>query len=217
MHFNADASNTEFLFRIVRSVNQLSIHGAVSSWCEEFGRAPYRKEDASDKSASNENDKILKSVNSQEVKSLAHTPRKQQASGKRWRESLQKFESLAQTMQDTKVCELASFWHRETILDVDDSFWSIHSIMPRIWASSSRPKIQSERSDSRCYSPLPSPLSPCVCVILSLFEGYSPPLCVLFSPLFECYSPFFLYYFLPFFSDPCERARRNESTLGLPR
>ena len=36
-HFNADASNTELLFRIIHSVNQLSIHGAVSNWCEQFG------------------------------------------------------------------------------------------------------------------------------------------------------------------------------------
>ena len=36
-HFNADASNTELLFRIVHSVNRLTIYGAVSSWCEHFG------------------------------------------------------------------------------------------------------------------------------------------------------------------------------------
>ena len=37
LHFNADASNTELLFRIIHSVNQLSIYGAVSNWCEQFG------------------------------------------------------------------------------------------------------------------------------------------------------------------------------------
>ena len=37
IHFNADASNTELLFRIIHSVNQLSIYGAVSNWCEQFG------------------------------------------------------------------------------------------------------------------------------------------------------------------------------------
>ena len=36
-HFNADASNTELLFRIIHSVIHLSIYGAVSSWCEQFG------------------------------------------------------------------------------------------------------------------------------------------------------------------------------------
>ena len=37
IHFNADASNTELSFRIIHSVNQLSIYGAVSNWCEQFG------------------------------------------------------------------------------------------------------------------------------------------------------------------------------------
>ena len=37
IRFNADASNTELLFRIMHSVNQLSIYGAVSNWCEHFG------------------------------------------------------------------------------------------------------------------------------------------------------------------------------------
>ena len=43
IHFNADASNTELLFRIIRSVNQLSIYGAVSKWCEQFGRTEEEK------------------------------------------------------------------------------------------------------------------------------------------------------------------------------
>ena len=34
---NADTSNTELFFRIIHSANQLSIHGVVSKWCEEFG------------------------------------------------------------------------------------------------------------------------------------------------------------------------------------
>ena len=37
IHFNADASQTELLFRIIHSVNQLSINGAVSNWFEQFG------------------------------------------------------------------------------------------------------------------------------------------------------------------------------------
>ena len=36
IHFTADASNTELLFRTIHSANQLSIYGAVASWCEEF-------------------------------------------------------------------------------------------------------------------------------------------------------------------------------------
>ena len=37
IHFNADASNTKLLFRIIHSVNQHSIYGAVSNWCAQFG------------------------------------------------------------------------------------------------------------------------------------------------------------------------------------
>ena len=68
IHFNADVSSAEFLLRI-HSANQLSIDGAVSSWCEEFGGTPHEKEDNSDKSASNQNEKFLKCVNSPEVNS----------------------------------------------------------------------------------------------------------------------------------------------------
>ena len=42
--FNADASNTELLFRIIHSVNQLSICGAVTNWCEQFGLTDEEKE-----------------------------------------------------------------------------------------------------------------------------------------------------------------------------
>ena len=37
IHFSADASNTEFSYRIIHSANQLSIHGAVAGWCEDVG------------------------------------------------------------------------------------------------------------------------------------------------------------------------------------
>ena len=35
--FDGATSNTELLFRIIHSVNQLSIYGAVANWCEQFG------------------------------------------------------------------------------------------------------------------------------------------------------------------------------------
>ena len=43
IHFNADASNAELLFRAIHSAKQLSVYGAVSSWCEEFGQRPKRE------------------------------------------------------------------------------------------------------------------------------------------------------------------------------
>ena len=60
----------ELLSRSIHAANQLSIHGAVSNWCEEFGRTPCEKEDTSDKCATKENEEILKMVNPQEVNSL---------------------------------------------------------------------------------------------------------------------------------------------------
>ena len=45
IHFNADASNTELLFRIIHCVKQLRIYGTVSNWCEQFGlRADERRD-----------------------------------------------------------------------------------------------------------------------------------------------------------------------------
>ena len=44
IHFNAGASNTELFFRIIHSVNQLSIYGAVSSWCEQIGLTEEERE-----------------------------------------------------------------------------------------------------------------------------------------------------------------------------
>ena len=36
IHFNAELSNTELLFRTINSANQLSIYGAVADWCEDL-------------------------------------------------------------------------------------------------------------------------------------------------------------------------------------
>ena len=44
IHVNSDSSNTELLFRIIHSANQLSIYGAVSDWCEECGQEPNETE-----------------------------------------------------------------------------------------------------------------------------------------------------------------------------
>ena len=63
-------------FRIAHSVNQLSINGAVSSWCEQFGLTEEEKEQerpfGREESVTHG---ILSSVNSQEVKLLVPSPR----------------------------------------------------------------------------------------------------------------------------------------------
>ena len=43
IHFNGIDSNTELLFRIIQSVNQLSIYGAVADPCEELSKDSGRK------------------------------------------------------------------------------------------------------------------------------------------------------------------------------
>ena len=117
--------------------------------CGCFGHRTFIPNHTSDKSASNQNEKVLKSVNPQEVNSLVQTLRKQPTSGNRLRAS--NFESLSKTVQFTKVSDLASFWHRveagmshKTKPDEDDGSGFPIPVRP-----TSRPKIQSVHSDSR--------------------------------------------------------------------
>ena len=75
MHFNADSSNTELLFRSIHSGNQLSICGVLSSWCEEYGLRPSEREMTSERFVAGENEQLLMNVKPQEVKLLVQTPR----------------------------------------------------------------------------------------------------------------------------------------------
>ena len=130
IHFNADASNTELLFRTIHSANQLSIHGAVARWCEEFGLKPNERELTSERFTTKEIEQILKELKPQEVNSLVHSPRNDDpASGNRLRECIQSFETLEKEIQFARVCENATFFHRvsvgmcnKTVADVDDGF-----------------------------------------------------------------------------------------------
>ena len=73
IHFNAVASNTELLFQIIHSVNQLSVYGAVSTWCEQFGLAEEEKVQEKQKEFVTKG--ALTSVKSQEVKLLVSPPK----------------------------------------------------------------------------------------------------------------------------------------------
>ena len=67
IHFNADSSNTELFFRTIHTPNQLSINGAVSSWCAGFAqRTQSQKESTSKKFVARENEQPLKNVKLQE-------------------------------------------------------------------------------------------------------------------------------------------------------
>ena len=128
IHFNADASNTELLFRIIHSVNQLSIYGAVSNWCEQFGLTERRKG-----TRKTERIRDQRCINMCEItgSKTIGIPSKQ-VSGSGLRENTQDFESLTETIRFTRVCELASFRRRvsagmnyKTRPDEDDGFGQI--------------------------------------------------------------------------------------------
>ena len=71
IHFNADASNTELLFRIIHSENQLSIYEAITNWCEQFRMTEEERE----KKKESVTKGVLSSVNSYEVKLLVSPPK----------------------------------------------------------------------------------------------------------------------------------------------
>ena len=126
IHFNADASNTELTFRNIHSVSQLSIHGAVANWCEQFGLT--EKEAGKERQKESVIKGVLTSVKSQEVKLLVSRPKR--VSGSSLREKITT--SSRWHRQFTRVCELALFRHRvspgmnyKTRLDEDDSFGQI--------------------------------------------------------------------------------------------
>ena len=117
IHFNADASNKELLFRIIRSVNQLSIHGAVPNWCEQFGLTMDEKgQEKILARGESVNKEKLNSVNSQGVNFLVSSPRTESVSGNRLRENNQNFESLVKT----ESRRFANSHRYKTIPDADD-------------------------------------------------------------------------------------------------
>ena len=109
IHFNADASNTELLFRIIHSVCKSAQYLRSSfELCEQFGlteeekvqERPLGKKESVSKG-------VLIREKSQEVNLLVSSPRL--ASGSSLRENIQDFESLSETIRFTRVCEDAIF------------------------------------------------------------------------------------------------------------
>ena len=43
IHFNAESTNSELLFRIIFSANQLSVYGAVANWCYQCGSREFEE------------------------------------------------------------------------------------------------------------------------------------------------------------------------------
>ena len=130
-HFNAHSSNTECLFRTIHSANQLSICGAVSSWCEEFAqRTLHTKKSGRWKSSWQKNmSSFWKCDAARSGFFGANSMEGQWGIWNQIARTTSEMETLEKEVQFTKVCEDASFWRRvsigmsyKTVPDVDDGF-----------------------------------------------------------------------------------------------
>ena len=131
IHFTGESPNAELLFRTIHSANQLSIFGAVASWCENLAQLiPGQTYVFTEKYVAKANDQSSQKLEPQEVDSLVQTPRRNDdAAGNRLRVYLQRFEEWATEVQLTKACESAGFMrrvsigmHYKTTHDVNDCF-----------------------------------------------------------------------------------------------
>ena len=64
--------NTELLFQTVRSVNQLSVYGAVANWCYQFGST----EDEKGRASTTVDNKMLTKLKPEEVQLLVSSSEK---------------------------------------------------------------------------------------------------------------------------------------------
>ena len=99
IHFNGDSMNTELLFQTFESVNQRSVHGAVTDWCYQFGSTEEEKGWAS----TSVDNKILTKLKPQEEQLLVSPPIR--AIGNRMQERVLGFDELAGKIQLTQSCE----------------------------------------------------------------------------------------------------------------
>ena len=112
IHFTAETSKIELLFRIINSANQLSVYGAVSSWSGQPG--PNETEPISEKFVTSEksvNAETLKSVNSNEISSLVDSAKSMYASRNRAWDDLQDIILVQEPSWVTGICEIAGFWN----------------------------------------------------------------------------------------------------------
>ena len=117
IHFNAEVSSADLFFRTIHSANQLSIYGAVVSWCETLALLmPGQTHVSMEKSVAKTNDQLSQTLEPQEVDSLVQVPRRNdQAAGNRLRICRQRLEELSNEIQITKACESAGFMWRASI------------------------------------------------------------------------------------------------------
>ena len=96
--FNGDFTNTELLFHTVRSVNQVSVYGAVANWCCQLGLT----EEEKGRVAILLDNKNLTMMESEEVELLVSPPTQAPALS---------FQILEKEVQLTQLCEKKFFQH----------------------------------------------------------------------------------------------------------
>ena len=154
---------TQLLFRIIHSVNQLSMYGAVSNWCEQFGLTRGRK---GTRKAFLERENTWPKVYWQVWKSQEVNIFGIFSKTSIWKQFAWKHSGLPNTVRDNSIHK----GMRRRIIFVrrvsagmscknqtwrGRRFWADHSIMPRIHAFSSKPTIQSLCSNSwrnKCWT-----------------------------------------------------------------
>ena len=70
IHFNAESMNSELLFRIIFSANQLSVYGVVANWCYQCGSREFEEPGNPSDYEQNINQGLMKSVEANEVHSI---------------------------------------------------------------------------------------------------------------------------------------------------
>ena len=130
--FTADSENIEFMLRTIHSTNQLSIYGAVSSWCDELVEQMHGQTSTGvDRSISEE--MIGYQYNWIRKKLVLWCERVSR--GKRLARSLA---TIRSKILKKKVCN--GMYHR-TGEDVNDGHGNFHRIMHRIHATSEPPRF----------------------------------------------------------------------------
>ena len=100
IHFTADQDTVDTIYRIILSVNQFSVYGAVANWCYQFGLT---EEEGRDAILVDNN--ILTVVEPEEVELMVSLPT--QALGNRMQGGALSFQILEKKVQLTQLCEKA--------------------------------------------------------------------------------------------------------------
>ena len=93
IHFTADSRNIELMLRTFHSANQLSVYGAVSSWCIDLTETMHDQTPTGvDRSISEESDQQSNELDPQEVGSMVRNrPKTEEVAGNCWHDHLERF------------------------------------------------------------------------------------------------------------------------------